>query len=126
MGIFAEHPGGAFYDNASMLSYLLRLAPDAPDGYYLTQPKDAAPPGADADAAKKGFSSASLASTTEAYAALLRDHGCAALVGLDFGGDVVLDLEPEGAPYISQRDGLNLLAAAASVKAHPFEERRAA
>ena len=27
----AEHPGGAFYDNASMLSYLLRLAPDAPD-----------------------------------------------------------------------------------------------
>ena len=35
----AEHPGGAFYDNASMLSYLLRLAPDAPDGYYLTQPK---------------------------------------------------------------------------------------
>ena len=110
----AEHPGGAFYDNASMLSYLLRLAPDAPDGYYLTQPKDAAPPGADADAAKKGFSSASLASTTEAYAALLRDHGCAALVGLDFGGDVVLDLEPEGAPYISQRDGLNLLAAAAA------------
>ena len=48
------------------------------DGYYLTQPKDAAPPGADADAAKKGFSSASLASTTEAYAALPATSGCAA------------------------------------------------
>lgn len=54
-------------------------------GYYLVQPKD--------DGGGEGFSLAMLEATTAALAQLITAHGCVAVVGLDFGGDVALSEE---------------------------------
>eukprot|EP00900_Chrysochromulina_parva_P011789 jgi/Chrpa1/20610/Chrysochromulina_OHIO_Genome00021772-RA len=101
-------PGGDFYSNDTMLAYLLSL----PIGLrptvakFLVQPKD------DGDPRTGGFSLASLNATTDALLALARAHQCTAIVGLDFGGDVVLP-DPRRAsgvssgPFIKRRDSLN-------------------
>ena len=79
-------PGGSFFDNGSMVAYLLSLdATQLVAGYYLVQPKD--------DGGGKGFSRASLEGTTAALVQALAAHECSALVGLDFGGDVALPEE---------------------------------
>ena len=79
-------PGGSFFDNGSMVAYLLSLdATQLVAGYYLVQPKD--------DGGGKGFSRASLEGTTAALVQALAAHECCALVGLDFGGDVALPEE---------------------------------
>ena len=76
-------PGGSFFDNGSMVAYLLSLdATQLVAGYYLVQPKD--------DGGGKGFSRASLEGTTAALVQALAAHECCALVGVDFGGDVAL------------------------------------
>ena len=101
-------PGGDFYSNDTMLAYLLSL----PIGLrptvakFLVQPKD------DGDPRTGGFSLASLNATTDTLLALARAHQCTAIVGLDFGGDVVLP-DPRRAsgvssgPFIKRRDSLN-------------------
>ena len=82
----APAPGGSFFDNGSMVAYLLSLdAEQLVAGYYLVQPKD--------DGGGKGFSRASLEGTTAALVQALAAHKCSALVGLDFGGDVALPEE---------------------------------
>jgi hypothetical protein len=79
-------PGGSFFDNGSMVAYLLSLdAEHMVAGYYLVQPKD--------DGGGKGFSRASLEHTAAALVQVLATHKCSALVGLDFGGDVALPEE---------------------------------
>ena len=79
-------PGGCFFDNGSMVAYLLSLgAEHLVAGYYLVQPKD--------DGGGKGFSRASLEGTAAALVQVLAAHKCSALVGLDFGGDVALPEE---------------------------------
>ena len=79
-------PGGSFFDNGSMVAYLLSLdATQLVAGYYLVQPKD--------DGGGKGFSRASLEGTTAALVQALAAHKCSALVGLDFGGDVAIPEE---------------------------------
>ena len=79
-------PGGSFFDNGSMVAYLLSLdAEHMVAGYYLVQPKD--------DGGGKGFSRASLEHTAAALVQALATHKCSALVGLDFGGDVALPEE---------------------------------
>ena len=79
-------PGGSFFDNGSMVAYLLSLdAQHLVVGYYLVQPKD--------DGGGKGFSRASLEGTATALVQVLAAHKCSALVGLDFGGDVALPEE---------------------------------
>ena len=76
-------PGGSFFDNGSMVAYLLSLdATQLVAGYYLVQPKD--------DGGGKGFSRASLEGTTAALVQALAAHECCAIVGVDFGGDVAL------------------------------------
>ena len=76
-------PGGSFFDNGSMVAYLLSLdATQLVAGYYLVQPKD--------DGGGKGFSRASLEGTTAALVQALAAHECSAIVGVDFGGDVAL------------------------------------
>jgi len=108
-------PGGSFFDNGSMVAYLLSLdAEHLVAGYYLVQPKD--------DGGGKGFSRASLEGTAAALVQVLAAHKCSALVGLDFGGDVALpEEETPGGPHIQQRDWLNLLAAFAAAKQHGVE-----
>ena len=130
----AVAPGGAFYDNPTMLAYLMATDAAVTAGYYLQQPKDEG----------GGFSKASLAATTEKLVEIARKHGCTSVVGLDFGGDggpimpsartpdeqiractaaptvepilgaVVLDVDRvdgAGGCFIKQRDMLNLRAA---------------
>jgi hypothetical protein len=98
-------PGGAYYDNSSMLAYLLAREPLLRAGYYLTQPKDE----------HGGFSAATLEATTRALVDVGRAHGCTALVALDFGGDVALPEPPSAAAgSVHQRDLLNLRAATAA------------
>ena len=84
-------PGGSFFDNGSMVAYLLSLdAEQLVAGYYLVQPKD--------DGGGKGFSRASLEGTAAALVQVLAALKCSALVGLDFGGDVALpeqDTQPQ-------------------------------
>ena len=104
----ASAPGGDFFDNGSMVSYLLSLdtSDELAAGYYLVQPKDEG----------AGFSAASLEATTTALLKLLTEHSCTAVAGLDFGGDVALPRDESAAsvPHIMQRDWLNLLAAVAA------------
>eukprot|EP00908_Phaeocystis_cordata_P003532 Transcript_13872.p1 GENE.Transcript_13872~~Transcript_13872.p1 ORF type:complete len:406 (+),score=189.68 Transcript_13872:932-2149(+) len=113
----AAAPGGNFFDNGSMVAYLLSLdTAQLVAGYYLVQPKD--------DGGGKGFSRAALEGTTAALTHALTTHGCSALLGLDFGGDVALpDEAGPGGPYIQQRDWLNLLAAFAAAKQCGVEAR---
>ena len=99
-------PGGGFFDNGSMVAYLLSAVPEAEAGYYLTQPKDDG----------VGFSEASFTATIDAIVHLAEQHACVAIVGLDFGGDASLDIHApskEGSvpPFILERDRLNLRAA---------------
>lgn len=100
----APVPSANFFDNDAMVAYLAREA-DIVAGYYLTQPKD--------DGGGAGFSRAMVAATSTALSTALKLHGCTALLALDFGGDVALPEEStaEG-PHITQRDLLNLHAAA--------------
>ena len=66
-----------------MVAYLLSLdTAQLVAGYYLVQPKD--------DGGGKGFSRAAFEGTTAALTHALTTHGCSALLGLDFGGDVAL------------------------------------
>ena len=123
-------PGGDFHGDSSMLQYLLSLPPTlAPHtAYFLRQPKDA--PGGD------GFTRASLEATSASLLELARKHSCTHVVGLDFGGDVVLPPPPLSSPasvpsdtatsasadahasqpYTLQRDSLNLHALAAAAR----------
>lgn len=111
----AVPPGSEFHRNSSMLAYLLSLPPAiAPAAaYYLNQPKDAA--------SQRGFSAAALQATTDVYLDLARKHGCSAIIGLDFGGDVMLSTTGHIAgsgdtcgeeALTMQRDTLNLQASA--------------
>lgn len=106
----AVAPGGNFFDNGSMVEYLLSSGTGATAGYYLRQPKDDG----------KGFSAASLERTTVELARLASKHGCSAIVGLDFGGDVALPTLPasegDARPFLAQRDMLNLLAASQAAR----------
>ena len=110
----AAAPGGNFFDNGSMVAYLLSLDQrQLVAGYYLVQPKDdggypdrgsnhglerrssgvfccSKRSGAVSGHSGKGFSPASLEGTTAALTHALTTHGCTALLGLDFGGDVAL------------------------------------
>lgn len=119
-------PGGHFHANATMLAYLLslpaELRPTAAS--FLRQPKDAV--------GGQGFTRSAIAATASALVGLAREHACTAVLGLDFGGDVVLP-EPTRLPSksptaerpcvaplaaadalaITQRDTLNLHALAA-------------
>ena len=112
----AAAPGGEYFDNGSMVAYLLSRdnagRPEMLAGYYLAQPKD--------DGA--GFSAAALEATTAALIELCITHRCTALAGLDFGADVAMPTtgaaraEGSSSPHIVQRDLLNLRAAAAAAK----------
>ena len=65
----APAPGGNFFDNGSMVAYLLsRDADDLVAGYYLAQPKDDG----------KGFSAAAVDATAAALAEVIAAHGCSA------------------------------------------------
>ena len=111
-------PGGSFFDNGSMVAYLLSLdAQEHVAGYYLAQPKD--------DGGGKGFSRASLEGTTAALVSALKTHGCTALLGLDFGGDVAL---PDEARQHSglRRPAVPALCSAPCRRARAPEGRRAA
>ena len=102
-------PGGHFHSDDSMLAYLLSmpLGLGPATAYYMHQPKDAA----DGD----GFTRGAFEATVSALGALMREHGCSAAVGLDFGGDVALPERPDrvASDTFSQRDRLNLQALAA-------------
>jgi hypothetical protein len=99
-------PGGDFFDNASMVAYLLGSEDlGAKDGYYLLQTKDDG----------KGFSRGSLEQTTEQLIELAQRHRCTSIIGLDFGGDVALSAKKkDGGPFIQERDRLNFKAAKAA------------
>ena len=65
-------------------------------GYYVTQPKDAG--------GGRGFSRAAVDQTAQVFRGLVQEHGCSAVLGLDFGGDVALtEPEAEDAPHLRQR-----------------------
>jgi len=101
-------PGGDFFNNATMLRWLMRRlfceGRAAVAGYYVVQPKDDG----------KGFSKASFETTTELFAELCTEHEVEAIVALDFGGDVALDDDSASKKcYMAQRDLLNTRAAAA-------------
>ena len=111
-----DAPGGGFYDNGSMVAYLLTAVQEAEAGYYLTQPKDDG----------VGFSQTSFTTTIEAIVRLAEQHAAVAILGVDFGGDASLSSRvrvggsdggrqppKEGGvnPFIAERDRLNLRAA---------------
>lgn len=102
-------PGGGYYDNGSMVAYLLAVLPEAEAGYYLTQPKDDV---------GGGFSRAALDASIEAITQLGADHGCTAVLGVDLGGDAALERSAPSdcAPFIPERDRLNLRAARSAAK----------
>ena len=104
-------PGGGYYDNGSMVAYLLAVLPEAEAGYYLTQPKDDV---------GGGFSRAALDASIEAITQLGADHGCTAVLGVDLGGDAALERSAPSdcAPFIPERDRLNLRAARRALGEH--------
>ena len=104
----AAAPGGDFFNNATMLRYLLRRCSGAVvAGYYVVQPKDDG----------KGFSKASYDASVELLAQLCTSHAVEAIVGLDFGGDVALDDDSAAQKcFMAQRDLLNTRAAAAAAQ----------
>ena len=99
-------PGGDYFDNGAMVSYLLSLSSEGTfgeleAGYYVVQPKDDG----------QGFSDKSVEQTVKELKKLVHEHSCSALLGLDFGGDVALPEEEAtpGRPHILQRDLLKYL-----------------
>ena len=98
-------PGGDYFDNGAMVSYLLSLSSEGTfgeleAGYYVVQPKDDG----------QGFSDKSVEQTVKELKKLVHEHSCSALLGLDFGGDVALPEEATpGGPHILQRDLLKYL-----------------
>lgn len=102
-------PGGDYFNNASMLEYLLSSVPNVSAGYYLVQQKDV----------KGGFSHAALEATSAVLQKLASAHRVDAVLGLDFGGDVAIPpsvSSREEAPPIEQRDMLNLRAVFAAAR----------
>ena len=114
--IHTEHsaPGGSYFDNDTMVAYLLRANPlpacRVTAGFYYLQPKDV--PG--------GFSRTMVERAASDFAKLAKEHECDAIIGLDFGGDVALPEPPTPAGAasgtITQRDLLNLKAALLAAK----------
>lgn len=102
-GMPLKAPGGNYFDNPSMIVYLLQSCKAVVAGYYLTQPTDEA----------GGFSKASLEATTNELQHIAKEHAVDAIVALDFGGDVALPEPANTELFIAQRDMLNLRAAAA-------------